>query len=129
MLRIYTGASLLVALAAGTARVLLTTRSTDSYAYSSDCGLHSVICAGGTAYYWEHAVALTVGVFLLLVVVGYPIIIAGRIGKQRNRRGYLAGIFFSWVGLLYIVLRRPRSGPDLIERAVTDYRGGRGSAG
>lgn len=119
MLRIYTAASLLLALAAGTANVLLTTDA-DPYV---NCGRHSVICVGGTAYYWGSALGVTISVFLLLVFVGYPIIIAGRIGKRRNRRGYLAGIFFSWPGLLYIMVRKPSTGTDVISRAVSDYRG------
>ena len=117
MLKTYTGVSLLIALAAGGADVLLTTDP------AVNCGPRSVICSGGTAYYWGHALSITISVFVLLVLLGYPIIIAGRIGKRRNRRGYLAGIFFSWAGLLYIMLRRPRVGPDLISRAVSDYRG------
>jgi membrane protease YdiL (CAAX protease family) len=74
--------------------------------------------------YWLHGLDLAVVLFVVLLIVGYPIIIAGRIGERRNRRGYLAGILFGWLGLLYILVRQPRtSGPDWISRAVMDYRG------
>lgn len=88
MLRLYSGISLLVGVAAGSADILLRTHSDN--AYGVNCGSHSVICSGGTAYYWANALSITVTSFLFLLFVGYPIIIAGRIGKRRNRRGYLA---------------------------------------
>jgi hypothetical protein len=119
MLRIYTGAALLFAVAIGVEDAFR--GSTPNY---TNCGSHSVICAsGGTAYHWASALSVALVALVALLVVGYPIMIGGRIGKQRNRRGYLAGIFFSWAGLIYIVVRKPRTGPDLISRAVSDYRG------
>jgi hypothetical protein len=126
MLKIYSGVALILALDVGIAATFLTkVHETDV-----NCASHTVICAGGTGYYWTSALVLAIAVFVLLLHVGYPIIIAGRIGKPRNRRGYLAGIFFGWAGLIYIMVRKPRTGgPDLMARAVADYRGSGTPAG
>jgi hypothetical protein len=119
MLRIYTGISLLVAAAIGVEDAFRRSVSENVV----NCASRSVICASGTAYHWASALSVAFVAVAILLVLGYPVIIAGRIGKRRNRRGYLAGIFFSWIGLLYIVVREPRTKPDLIARAVSDYRG------
>lgn len=119
MLKIYTGASLLVAVATGLAVVFVRSTPGDL----TNCASHAVICTETTGYHWANALGIAAITLGVLLFVGYPIIIAGRIGKRRNRRGYLAGILFNWVGLLYIVLRKPRTGADLISRAVSDYRG------
>lgn len=119
MLRVYVTLAVLVSAAIGVEDALR--RSTS--AYIANCASRTVICTAGSTYYWASALGVAAVALALLVLIGSPIIIAGRIGKRRNRRGYVAGIFFSWAGLLYIIVRKPRTGPDLISRAVSDYRG------
>src|SRR4051794_28583033 len=104
MLRIYTGVALVLAAATG----VLDAFARSVHNYYADCSSRTVICTAGdppTAYYWLSALGGGALTLFLLLVVGFPIILAGRIGKTRNRRGYPAGFFFSWLGLLYIVLR------------------------
>jgi predicted cobalt transporter CbtA len=120
MLKIYTALAFVVAAAIG---VEDSFRGADHQFFSASCSAHAVICAGGTEYHWASALSVAVVALAILVWVGWPIIIAGRIGRARNRRGYLAGIFFGWVGLAWVVLRPAREGrPDALQRALQDYR-------
>jgi len=102
--------------------VLLTTQS--GINVDTNCSDWRIICTEDYhVYHWFAAVAVGVCVLLLLLAWGIPILVAGRIGRARNRRGYVAGIFFGWVGLVYIVLMPPReSDPDVLGRALADYR-------
>jgi len=121
MLKIYTAAAAVIAVAIGVEDSFR--GSTDAGYYSGDCASRSVICSGGTVYHWASALSVAAVALVVLLWFGWPIIIAGRIGKARNRRGYLAGIIFGWLGLAWVVLRpaRPRQ-PDWLQRAVQDYR-------
>lgn len=121
MLKIYTAVSAIIAVTFGVADAV--GRSTEG-STDTTCRTHgTVLCRGGTEYHWASALGLAAVALLVLLWVGWPIIIAGRIGKVRNRHGYLAGIFFGWLGLAWIVLRpaRPQK-PDWLTRAVQDYR-------
>ncbi len=120
MLRLYTLAATLLAIVTGLADVF---RRASSNPTDRTCRSHEVICAGGTAYHWASALVEVAFVLVALVWFGWPIILAGRIGRTRNRRGYLAGIFLGWVGLAWVVLRPARQRPpDALQRAVRDYR-------
>jgi len=121
MLKIYTAIAAVIAIAIGVEDSFR--GSTAAVYYNTNCSSHTVICAGGTVYHWASALSVAAVALLILLWFGWPIIIAGRIGKIRNRRGYLAGIFFGWLGLAWVVLRpaRPQR-PDWLQRAVQDYR-------
>jgi hypothetical protein len=79
MLKIYTAVALVVALAVGVAVAFGTSKDSQLA-----CERRTVICAGGSTYYWTSAFAATATVFVLLLFIGYPIIIAGRIGKRKG---------------------------------------------
>lgn len=122
MLKVYTAIALIIAAATGVVDTFLGSRSTNTYPYA-DCYSHAVICTGGTGYYWASALGYAAVALAILLWFGWPIIISGRIGRARNRRGYLAGIFFGWVGLAWVILRPAREQqPNALRRAVQDYR-------
>lgn len=123
MLKLYTAVAIAVAAAIG---VEDSFRGSVSDPSDTVCRSHAVICASGTAYHWPSALSVAAVALAILLWFGWPIIIAGRIGKARNRRGYLAGIIFGWFGLAWVILRAAREGgPDVLDRAVRDYRTGR----
>jgi drug/metabolite transporter (DMT)-like permease len=122
MLKLYTTVAILISAATGVVDVFVDSRSINTYP-GADCYSRAVICTGGAGYYWALALAHAAVALAILLWFGWPIIIAGRIGKARNRRGYLAGIFFGWLGLAWVVLRPARDRqPDALRRAVQDYR-------
>jgi len=102
MLKIYTAIAAVIAVAIGVEDSFR--GSTSAGYYTADCSSRAVICAGGTVYHWASALSVAAVALLILLWFGWPIIIAGRIGKVRNRHGYLAGIFFGWLGLAWVVL-------------------------
>ena len=118
MLKIYTAIAAVIAVAIGVEDSFRGSTPTQT-----NCASRAVICAGGTEYHWASALSVAEVALLILLWFGWPIIIAGRIGKTRNRRGYLAGIIFGWLGLVWVVVRpaRPQE-PDWLQRAVQDYR-------
>src|SRR5258705_7336448 len=104
MLKIYTAIAAVIAVAIGVEDSFRGSTGETFHAavvhgaavYESDCSSRAVICAGTSVYHWASALSVAVVALLILLWFGWPIIIAGRIGKVRNRRGYLAGIFFGW---------------------------------
>ena len=121
MLKIYTAIAVVISVAIGVEDSL---RGATDAPYYANCSSPGVICTTGALYHWASALSVAAVALLVLLWFGWPIIIAGRIGKARNRRGYLAGIFFGWFGLAWVVLRpaRPPQQPDWLQRAVQDYR-------
>jgi drug/metabolite transporter (DMT)-like permease len=121
MLRTYTAIAIVIAAAIGVEDSFR--GSVPTNAYGVNCSSHAVICSGATAYHWASALSVGAVALVILLWFGWPIIIAGRIGRARNRRGYLAGIFLGWVGLAWVILRPAREQrPDALQRAVQDYR-------
>lgn len=120
MLRTYTAIATILAAAIGIDDCFRESTRINGLA---NCQSHAVICVGSTAYHWASSLLVAAVALAFLLWVGWPTIIAGRIGKRRNRRGYLAGIFFSWLGLAWVMLRPAHKAPPVaFRRALQDYR-------